>query len=97
MIPDIVSAEEEVRGGSLSVASQLSVATHEALLKAKGGRESKMPTKNQWFQQVLFGEYTDREVGGKKIASRTVCESIKEGKLSPLPLSKVGGKEMCLV
>ena len=96
MIPGIISAGGEVPGGSLGVASQLSVATLEALLKAKGGRKSKMPTKNQWFHQVLFGEYKDREVGGKKIASRAVREAIREGKLPPLPLSKVEGKEMCL-
>ena len=29
----------------------------QGLAKAKGGRETKMPTKNQWFHQVLFGEY----------------------------------------
>ena len=55
-----------------------------------------MPTKNQWFHQVLFGGYKDSEVGGKKIASNAVREAIKEGKLSPLPLSKVDGKEMRL-
>ena len=57
---------------------------------------SKMPTKNQWFHQVLFGIYKDREVGGKKIASRAVRGTIKERKLPPLPLSKVDGKEICL-
>ena len=71
------------------------MATLKALLKAKGGG-SKMPTKNQWFHQVLFGEYKDREIRGKKIASRAVREAIKEGKLPSLPLSKVDGKEMCL-
>ena len=55
-----------------------------------------MPTKNQWFHQVLFGIYKDREVGGKKIASRAVRDTIKEGKLPTIPLSEVDGKEMCL-
>ena len=96
MIPGIISAGVDVPGGSLSVASQLSVATLEALLKAKGGRGSKMPTKKQWFHQVLFGNYRDREVGGKRLASRAVRDAIKEAKLPPLPLSKVDGKEMCL-
>ena len=47
MIPGIISAGGSVAGGSMSVASKLSVATLEALLKAKGGGNSRLPTKNQ--------------------------------------------------
>ena len=45
---------------------------------------------------LCYGECKDREVGGKEIASHAVHEALKEGKLPPLPLLKVEGKEMCL-
>ena len=51
-------------GGSMSIASQISVATLEALLKtAKGGSDNKMPTKNQWFHQVCLASTEPGRLG----------------------------------
>ena len=98
MVPGVILAGGGIPGrGSLSVASKLSIATLKAMLKqAKGGNNDKMPTKNQWFHRFLFGEYRDKEVGGRKITSRSVRASTKLGKIPLLPLLKVDGKEMCL-
>ena len=53
-------------------------------------------TKNQWFYQALFGKYIDREVGGRRVASRSVHDLIRLGKIPKLWCSKVDGKKMCL-
>ena len=57
---------------------------------------AKYPQKKQWFNQVLFGKYRDRERGGRKITSHSVRELIKLKKTPQLPWSKMDGKEMCL-
>ena len=63
---------------------------------AKGGDNKKLPTKNLWFCEELFGEIRDRLVAGKKVLSRAVRDLISAKKLPPLPVSKVDGKPMCL-
>ena len=86
IVPGMISAGGGIPGGSLSVVSQLSLATLEAMLKqAKGGNNGKLPTKNQWFHQVLFVKYRDRDIGGRNITSRSVRKLIRLGKIPKLP------------
>ena len=95
MVPGVILAGGGIPGGSLSVAPQLSVATLEATPKqVKGGNEDKVPTKNQWLHQVLFGEYRAREVVRRQITSRSLRDLIKLGKIPKLPNLKVDKKEM---
>ena len=85
MPPSMASAGGGTPGGPFGDASQPSVATLNARLKQA---KEKVPTKNQWFNQDLFGAYRDREIGGKKIKSRSVRDLTKYGKIPQLPLSK---------
>ena len=69
-----------------------------AMLKqANGGKKEKIPVKNPWFHQVLFGKIKERLRNRKRITSRSVRDLIKDKKLPSLQGSKVDGKEMCLV
>ena len=95
MIPGIISAGGDVPRDPLALHPNSAWPPSRPCSRQMGGG-SKMLTKNQWFHQVLFGIYRDREVGGKRVASRAVRDAIKEGKLPPLLLLKVDGKEMCL-
>ena len=58
----------------------------------KGGSNNKMPTKNPWFHQVLFDEYSNREVGEKRITSRSVRNSIKDQKIPCSCFQRLTGK-----
>ena len=97
-VPGVINAGGTVPGGSVvSHLGTYSVAQLTQMLKtAKGGEKEKLPTKNMWFCEGLFGEIRDRVVAGKKVASRAVRDLISAKKLPPLPVSKVDGKPMCL-